>query len=812
VLQDPPPFPLVGRTLGHYEILSVLGKGGMGVVYLAEDQHLHRKVALKVLPPEMSTDPERLKRFRREAKTVASISHPNVVTLHSVEEADGFHFLTMELVEGRTLNDEIPPGGLPLRRALDIAAALAGALASAHERGVLHRDMKPANVMVGPHGWVKVLDFGLAKLRPQDEATWIGGGTSLVHTQEGKVLGTPSYMSPEQLRGQPAEERSDIFSFGLVLYEMLTGVLPFAGENSAERIAAVLRDPPQPLAAVRPDLPSGLCRLVERCLAKEVGRRPASAAEVRDEIARLQRELEISALMASGSMPAPAEAPRRSRRWEAVGAAAVLIAIVALGVYRVRTPASSSASPPADAADAEARRPAVAVLPLGNFSGEPDYFVDGMTDGLIGALARLGGMRVISRQSAMHYKGSTKLLSVIAAELDVDYIIEGSVQRDGDRLRLQTQVVQPDPEEHLLARTFERPVREVLTLHDETARAIARALHAPIVAAEETQMASAKSVEPNVYEAYLQGRFWAGKFSTEDLLRARGYFERAVALDPTFAPAWTGLAETLSWLGRFHLDTERTMSEAEAAARRALQIDPSEAAAHAVLSGVAQGRWRWQDAEEHARRAIALDPSSAPAHRSYWRLLAPQRRFVESRREIDLAVRLDPLSAQIASNLGVQLLLEERYDEAEPVLRHALELDPDFTLTHAWLWHLYSKLEKDPERGEELGFYLEALGLGAARPQLEREIREVGYERALRAVALRLSAQYRSDAAQVGVITGLLAEADELEEALRWLRFGLEKRAWEMPWLSVTPDLNNLRGHPEYERILGQLGIPAPPA
>ncbi len=248
MLQEPPPFPLVGRTLGHYEILSVLGKGGMGVVYLAEDQHLHRKVALKVLPLEMSTDPERLKRFRREAKTVASLSHPNVVTLHSVEEADGFHFLTMELVEGRTLNDEIPPGGLPLRRALDIAAALAGALASAHERGVLHRDMKPANVMVGPHGWVKVLDFGLAKLRPQDEATWIGGGTSLVHTQEGKVLGTPSYMSPEQLRGQPAEERSDIFSFGLVLYEMLTGV---AALRRREQRRADRRRAARPAAAAR---------------------------------------------------------------------------------------------------------------------------------------------------------------------------------------------------------------------------------------------------------------------------------------------------------------------------------------------------------------------------------------------------------------------------------------------------------------------------------------------------------------------------------------------------------------------------------
>lgn len=806
VLQDLPPSHLVGRTLGHYEILAVLGKGGMGVVYLAEDQRLHRHVALKLLPPEMSTDPERLKRFRREAKTVASLSHPNVVTLHAVEEAEGYHFLVMELVEGRTLNDEIPPGGLPLRRALEIAAGIAGALASAHERGVLHRDLKPANVMVNPHGWVKVLDFGLAKLRPQDEATWIGGVTSLVHTQEGKVLGTPSYMSPEQLRGLPAEERSDLFSFGLVLHEMLTGNLPFAGENSAERIAAVLRDPPQPLSRIRPDLPASLSRLVERCLAKEIAQRPASAAEVRDEIARIQRELEISALMASGALPAAAAPARRSRRWEAVGAAAVLVALVVLGIYRVRPPARAAAEP---AGAAEVERPAIAVLPLGNFTGEPEYFVDGMTDGLISALARFGGVRVISRQSAMHYKGSQKLLTEIARELGVDYLVEGSVQRDGELIRLQTQVVRPDPEEHLLAETFERPQREALALHAAAARAIAVSVEAPIAATEEVRVATAPTVEPSAFEAYLQARYWSGKFGGEDLLKAKGYFERAVALDPSFADAWAGLADVIWRHGLYFSGPATRYAEADAAARRALQLDDQQAAAHAVISSLAKSRWDWKSAESYARRAVELDSNSALVRRNLWHLLAPLGRLEEARREIEAAVRLDPLSAHAASNLGMQLLLEGRYAEAEKELLRALALDPDFSITHGWLWMAYTKLGRDPERGRELVAYIDVMGFGRFAPELERRLARDGYAAALGWLAERASEESEGDPNQVGFVAGLLAEAGRLDEAMTWLRFGYEKRVWEMPWLAVTPDYDRLRGRSDFQALVAKLGLPS---
>lgn len=804
------PTALVGRRLGPYEILALLGRGGMGVVYVAEDTRLRRRVALKLLPQEMSEKPERLKRFRREAKTVAALSHPNIVTLHSVEDAGGYHFLTMELIEGETLAEAIPQQGFSPERAVDVAHALASALVAAHERGVLHRDLKPSNIMVSPSGWVKVLDFGLAKLRPEEELTWLGGdGTSLLLTQEGKVLGTPSYMSPEQLRGQPADERSDVFSLGLVFYEMLSGRLPFAGETSAERIASVLRDAPRPLPELRPEIPAAVVRVVERCLQKDPEKRFQSAVALREEIANLKRELEISKLIESGTI-ASARPRRRISRWEVVGAVSAFLLLVAFGLRAVLAPATNPHGRLTDEPAVEAAKPAIAVLPLRNFSGDPDYFVDGMTDELIGALARQRGMRVVSRQSAMHYKGSDKLLERIATELGVDYLVEGSVAREGDRIHLQARLVRPKPEEQLWAEAFQRSTSEITALHDEVARALARAAGASAPDRVERSMVSTKRVDPAVYEAYLQGRFWAGKFRAEDLMRARGHFQRAVALDPTFAPAWSSLAEVLAWLAKFHLEIRSTMMEAEAAANRALQLDPHDAAANSVLSEVEQTRWHWREAEQLARRAIELDPSSAEARRQLWRILAPQHRLEEAREQIELATRLDPLSAQIVSLAGMQRIFERRYDEAEVILHHALELEPDFELAHAWLWHLYAVTERDPERGQELVHYVRAMGFPEVVEELDRRLATSDYANALDWLAHRLAADHRGEIDRIGVIGGLLAEAGDTEAAMQWLEEGVRARVWEMPWASVAPDYRNLYGQPGFNRILDEVGLPYP--
>ncbi len=807
------PTALIGRKLGPYEILALLGRGGMGVVYLAEDSRLRRRVALKVLPQEMSASPERLKRFRREAKTVAALSHPNIVTLHSVEEADGFHFLTMELVEGETLADAIPHDGFSVERAIDVAQALASALAAAHERGVLHRDLKPSNVMVAPSGWVKVLDFGLAKLRPEDELTWLGGdGTSLPLTQEGKILGTPSYMSPEQLRGQPADERSDVFSFGLIFFEMLSGRLPFAGDTSAERIASVLRDAPRPLPELRPETPPVVVRVVERCLQKDPEKRFAGAAALRDEIAALRRELEISKLIESGAIRQTR--PRRKiSRWEVLGAATAFVLLVGLGLRSVLAPASDGSASSSVEAVVEAARPSIAVLPLRNFSGDPDYFVDGMTDALIGALARLRGMRVVSRQSAMHFKGSDKLLDQIAQELGVDFLVEGSVAREGDRVHLQARLVRPRPEEQLFAEAFQRPATEILALHDDVARALATAAGVALTSRSEARPVTSKRVDPAVYEAYLQGRYWAGKFRSEDLVRARGYLERAVALDPTFAPAWSSLGEVLAWLGKFHLDTRSTMREAEAAAQRALQADPNDALAYSVLSEVEQTRWQWDGGR--APRRVARS-SSTPARR---RLAASSGassrrscRFDEAQEQIELAAKLDPLSAQIASLLGIQLMLEERFDEAEAVLTPKRSSSiPTSTWSHAWFWNLYAQDGQGARSKSRAGLgTCDVMGFQEIGAELERRIGEDGYETALVWAAHRLSPRVsREVPTQVGVIAGLLAEAGETEEALALARVrASSSRSGTCPGSPSASTCENLHGTPEFDEASTSMGLP----
>ncbi len=803
---------MIGRTLGHYKILDRLGTGGMGVVWLAEDLKLKRRVALKTLREDLSTSPEKLARFEREAKAVAALSHPNIVTIHSIEEADGIRFLAMEYVEGKTLDELIPPGGFPLPEFLRIAVPVADALAAAHSRGITHRDLKPGNIVVGEDGRAKVLDFGLAKLQVAHSTQIYGRELEASLTQEGTVVGTLHYMSPEQLQLKAVDHRTDIFSLGVVLYEMATGDLPFRGESAAQVISAVLRDDPRRLDDVNERLPPEIAETVGRCLEKNVDKRISSAAEVRDLLATVSRALEtgVSGIGASARLKRIAGRVRRRTSPASVAGIAVLVAAMVAIPWAIKALRSSGGESTAATVAVAERPPAIAVLPLTNYSNDPEYFVDGMTDGLIGSLARIGGVRVISRQSAMHYKNSDKRLPEIALELGVDYVVEGSITRDGDRLRLQAQVVKPDPETQIWAEVFDRPLTDVLALHNDVASGIARAVKVKLSDTEEVRMASTQSVDPAVYEAYLQGRYWAGKSGEEDLRKAQGYFERAIALDSRFAPAWAGLADSLVMLGLFHTDTESTLARAESAATRAAQLDPNLADAPATLANIALARWQWELAETSIKRAIELDPNSAAARRRYWQLLAVHLRLGESRKEIELARRLDPLSAQIASNAGLQDLFEKRYAAAELAFRQALALDPDYTLTHGWLWLLYSKTKKDPERGIELRAYVAAMGFDEQLVDLDRWLEQDGYDSALRKLANRLDEKYRGDPTVVGVVGGLLAEAGELDKATSWLQLGFENRVWELPWLSITPDYENLHGRSEFKRLVESLGLPLP--
>lgn len=798
---------MIGRTLDHYRILDCLGTGGMGDVWLAEDTRLHRRVALKMLRKELAESPEKRARFEREAKAVAALAHPAIVTLHAVEEIDGERFLAMEYLEGRTLDQLVGPGGLPVPEILRIGQAVADALAAAHARGILHRDLKPSNVMVGADGRVKVLDFGLAKLLRGDGM--LGEGHETVLTREGEVLGTLHYSSPEQLQLKPIDPRSDLYSLGALLFELATGDVPFRADSTAQVVTEILCDLPRRIDELDRRLPPELADLVASCLEKDPARRPESAVLVRDRLAEVARRIEAGRQatfrarirrLARGVRRGPA-LPLAT----AVGALAVVIVALPWAVRELRG-GRREALP---GLDALAEAPAIAVLPFANPGGAPDYFVEGMSDGILGALARRGGVRVISRQSSLRYRERAKTPAEIARELAVDFIVTGSVERVGESVRLEARLLAPDAGREVWSNRSERPFPASIELHEEAAAAIAEA--AGIEAA--APRAPARRVEPAAYEAYLQARYWAGKLGEEDLLKAKGYFERSIALDSSFAPAWSGLADALIMIGLIHVDSDDPVAHAEAAARRALELDPDSAEAHAALSDIAASRWEWAESERRIRQALELNPSSASAWRRYWRLLAPQRRFEESRSAVENARRINPASPQIAANFGMQALIEGDLEEAERRFLAALELDSGYGLAHAYLWGVYSALERDPERGRELAAYLGALGYGEDVPVLERNVLENGYSAALSALALELDRRHRGNLSHLSVVPGLLAEAGHGDLALDWLRRGVARRYWSLSWLPVMHDLRKLRDDPEFQSLVRQLGLPdRPPA
>jgi TolB-like protein/Flp pilus assembly protein TadD len=664
----------IGRTLAHYRITAAIGAGGMGDVYRATDTKLGRDVALKVLPAEMAGSPERLERFRREARALAALDHPGIVTVHSVEESGGVHFLTMQLVEGQPLDRLIPEGGLPVARILEIATALSAALAAAHERGIVHRDLKPANVVVGDGGSVKVLDFGLAKMsRASDSAD--SALSTEVQTRDGAVMGTVPYMSPEQVSGRPADHRTDVFSLGVVLYEMASGRRPFAGRSAVELGSAILRDNPPALTTLRAGLPEGLLRTVARCLEKD----PAARFQgMRDVHAALSP---LSAGVRNGVTVTGHRAQPRRPTLVLAGVALILLGAAAYLVAR-----SGIVRPPGGApeASAPARIRSIAVLPLDNYSSDPgqDYFAEGMTDELTTDLARISQLRVISRGSAMQFKGAQRPPTPeIAKVLDVDAIVEGSVIRAGDRVRITAQLIDARADRHLWAQSFERSSRDVLALQAELASAIAREIDVQLTPAEQSRLGSAPSVNPEAYDAYLKGRYFFNRPSDENLQKAIARFEDALAVSPDFVPALSGLSDAYLWAGynEGFLTASEARPKAKAAAEKAIELDDSSAEAHTSLAVFKLFyEYDWEGCEAEFRRAIALNPNYAFAHDQFALGLAFQGRLDESTTESRRAAELDPQNPQIPIDSIFAWAWRGDYAAAGEQARRSAERDPTF--------------------------------------------------------------------------------------------------------------------------------------
>jgi serine/threonine-protein kinase len=665
-----------GQTVSHYRIVRPLGAGGMGEVYPAEDTKLGRQVALKVPPPEFAHDVDRRARFEREARAVAALNHPGIVTIHSVEEDQGVLFITMELVEGRTLAQMIAAAGLPLGELLKIAIPLADAVGTAHQRGITHRDLKPANVMIGGDGRVKVLDFGLAKQQPQDVVQDETALQPTAHaTVEGKILGTIAYMSPEQAQGKPVDQRSDIFSLGVVLFEMATGQRPFTGDSSVTVLSSVLRDTPPLVSDLKPDLPRELGRIVRHCLVKDPDERYQTARDLRNDLKALKEDSVTPASGVSGPVP-PAPATTTTAAWKRLAPAAALIAIFLAAAAFWRR--GASATEPAGAIRS------VAVLPLDNYSSDTsqEYFAEGMTDELTSDLASISQLRVTSRGSAMQFKGSHRPATPeIAKALDVDAIVEGSVIRSGDRVRITAQLIDARADRHLWGETFERKSSDVLALQAELASAVATAINVQLTPREQSRLAAAPSINPEAHDAYLKGRYFFNRPNDENLQKAIEQFDEVVKLSPTFAPAYSGLSDAYAWAAynEWFIRAADAKPRVKEAAERAVLLDSMSAEAHTSL-GVYKAwfEYDWDGAEQELRRAIALNPNCAYAHDQLHQMLSLVGRFDEAIAEGERAMALDPLSPSILTDLVMTLGYAGKAAEAVDLAHKAAVLDPTF--------------------------------------------------------------------------------------------------------------------------------------
>jgi len=617
---------LVGLKVGSFEIVEMIGRGGMGVVYLAHDTKLDRSVAVKSIPAKLADDSTTRMRFHREAKLLASLNHPNIAVIYEIiEQEEGANYLILEYVPGESLAQRIAREPLKLEQALSIAQQIAEAVSAAHKKGVIHRDLKPGNIKITPEGKVKVLDFGLAKASVSEAIT-----DETTVTQPGRVIGTPAYMSPEQTRGKPTDKRSDIWSFGCIMYQMLTGKLPFEGQTATDTLARIIeREPDWEL--LPNETPENISVLLRRCLEKDPERRLGEIADAAIEI--------------KGTLTLPATAtatPVRSLWRLALAIGLVVVAIVVgLNIGRWREKVLGGAGP--------GRIESLAVLPLENLTGDPEqeYFADGMTGALITELSKIGALRVISRQSVMRYKDVKKPLPEIARELNVNAVVEGSVLRVAERVRITAQLIGAVPERHLWADNYDRDVTP-----DQEARLAAR-----------------RPVNPETYEAYLKGMFHLNKMTPEGTEKGLAYLHQAIENDPADPLAYAGLAGGYSIIGHGPAPSPEALPRAKAAALKALELDDTLAEAHAVLAEVKlYYDWDWAGAEQALQRALELNPNLAEAHAHYAWYLARLGRLDEGLAEMKRAQELDPLAPIYSAFLGQQYwgagLYEEAIDEA----------------------------------------------------------------------------------------------------------------------------------------------------
>ncbi len=742
-----------GEKFSHYVVLRKLGQGGMGEVYLAEDTSLDRKVALKVLPEGSAEDFAARERFIREARAAAAIDHPYICKVYEAGVCNQRPFISMEFVEGETLLDRLSGGPVPLKEGLHVGVEIAEALSRAHEKGVVHRDLKPSNIMLTRDGHVKVVDFGLAKRVLADDAETISV-LERSRSQPGSLMGTLNYMSPEQLRTAPVDHRTDIFSLGVIFYEMFSGCHPFRKGSAMETAGAILREPPEPLSMYSKTCPPFLEQIVSKMLCKELAGRYTSARELLGNLRELQEKPEPTA-------------------------------------PQLRPVVSS-----------------IAVLPFVNRSADKDneYFSDGITEDIIAEISKISDLRVISRTSVMRYKGVERDLKEVGRELGVQTILEGSVRRAGARVRIVSTLIDVEADRHLWAETYDRNMEDIFAIQSEVSRHIAIALKANLAPLRAERQRRDESRQPEAYSFYLRGRFFMNKLTPEGIQQGIQYFKKVLEIDPNSARSYAGIATCFANAGHFgFLPLAESFPEAKVAAQRALELDENLAEAHASMALVKLFYdWDWDGAERGFTRAIELNPNFAEAHTLYsWYLIA-RKRFPEAIREAQEAVQLDPLSIVANTNLGWVLAFAGRYDEGIEQTKKAIEMDPNFLPGVNVLGYIYllqgaygqgvPLIEKSHWDKAHLGQAYAVAGQHDAARAVLKEIADPSFS------GLR-------SPLEISLLCFLLGE---LDQGFEWLERAYEAHDNRIVYLRNFAELHHIescRADPRYATMVRRLGL-----